>query len=136
MCWVQLPYGSDGERADEGEASHAAALDEAEDDAAELELPPPMKPIQVRRCAGAGGDQRPAGPFHCLRLFAESEPAKLPIFRTQYPARVVKSQLLVRRCTQWGYRFIALQLALILSTFEFLRKIGRNNFNHEYYVHF
>ncbi|KAL0852357.1 hypothetical protein ABMA28_000558 [Loxostege sticticalis] len=45
---LKLPYGDDRERAEEGECSHnaAAALDEVEDDAADLELPPPMKPIQ------------------------------------------------------------------------------------------
>ncbi|XP_028171784.1 kalirin-like [Ostrinia furnacalis] len=44
---LKLGY-TDGERADEGEGSHnaAAALEEVEDDAAALELPPPMKPIQ------------------------------------------------------------------------------------------
>lgn len=50
---VQLPYVS-GNGRDEIEENHAggsSALDEAEDDAPDVELPPPMKPIQVRfRC--------------------------------------------------------------------------------------
>ncbi|KAM3969030.1 LOW QUALITY PROTEIN: trio Rho guanine nucleotide exchange factor [Aphomia sociella] len=44
----RLPYTGDNGRAEDGgECSHGSgALDEAEDDAADLELPPPMKPIQ------------------------------------------------------------------------------------------
>ncbi|XP_047040653.1 kalirin isoform X2 [Helicoverpa zea] len=47
---LKLPYGGVGDngRADEHEVGKAApgALDEAEDEAADVELPPPMKPIQ------------------------------------------------------------------------------------------
>ncbi|RVE53076.1 hypothetical protein evm_002173 [Chilo suppressalis] len=49
---LKLPYAAetgraeDGANASAGEASNAAALDEVEDDAADVELPPPMKPIQ------------------------------------------------------------------------------------------
>ncbi|XP_073951079.1 trio Rho guanine nucleotide exchange factor isoform X3 [Choristoneura fumiferana] len=40
-------YGSDNSRGEDGDTAGAAgALDEAEDDAADVELPPPMKPIQ------------------------------------------------------------------------------------------
>lgn len=43
----QLPYTTDNGRGEDGgECSHGV-LDEAEDDAADVELPPPMKPIQV-----------------------------------------------------------------------------------------
>ncbi|CAH2036113.1 unnamed protein product, partial [Iphiclides podalirius] len=45
---LRLPYVSGNGRDDgeEGQAAGAGALDEAEDDAADVELPPPMKPIQ------------------------------------------------------------------------------------------
>ncbi|XP_053624403.1 kalirin isoform X1 [Plodia interpunctella] len=43
---IKLPYTGDNGRVEEGECSHSAALDEVEDDAADLELPPPMKPLQ------------------------------------------------------------------------------------------
>lgn len=47
MCLVQLPFGDNG-RADDNDPGKAVpALDEAEDEAADVELPPPMKPIQV-----------------------------------------------------------------------------------------
>lgn len=44
----QLPYAGDNGRPEGEEGNHVAgALDEAEDDAADVELPPPMKPLQV-----------------------------------------------------------------------------------------
>ncbi|CAK1588090.1 unnamed protein product [Parnassius mnemosyne] len=45
---LRLPYVNDNGREDstEGPQGGAAALDEAEDDAPDVELPPPMKPIQ------------------------------------------------------------------------------------------
>ncbi|KAG6452489.1 hypothetical protein O3G_MSEX007649 [Manduca sexta] len=46
---LKLPYANDhGRNDDTAEGGHgvASALDEAEDDAADVELPPPMKPIQ------------------------------------------------------------------------------------------
>ncbi|XP_047040654.1 kalirin isoform X3 [Helicoverpa zea] len=61
---LKLPYGGVGDngRADEHEVGKAApgALDEAEDEAADVELPPPMKPIQeqhgVASSSGRAGD--------------------------------------------------------------------------------
>lgn len=44
VCYEQLPYSNASEN--NGESSHNA-VDEPEVDEAELELPPPMKPIQV-----------------------------------------------------------------------------------------
>lgn len=47
LCYyVQLPYGTVGDngRHDDHEVGK---LDEAEDEAADVELPPPMKPINV-----------------------------------------------------------------------------------------
>ncbi|XP_061719490.1 kalirin isoform X1 [Cydia pomonella] len=45
---LKLPYTGDNGRLEDGEGTHSAssALDEAEDDAPDVELPPPMKPIQ------------------------------------------------------------------------------------------
>ncbi|XP_045510116.1 triple functional domain protein isoform X2 [Colias croceus] len=43
---VQLPYTDNGRAEEAGEGSVAAALDEGEDDAPDVELPPPMKPLQ------------------------------------------------------------------------------------------
>lgn len=48
----QLPYSTVGENNGRGDdhdvgKGAAGALDEAEDEAADVELPPPMKPIQV-----------------------------------------------------------------------------------------
>ncbi|XP_072931286.1 kalirin isoform X2 [Epargyreus clarus] len=42
---LKLPYGTDNGRVEEGECSHGGAPDEAEDEAPDVELPPPMKPI-------------------------------------------------------------------------------------------
>nr|XP_049693167.1 kalirin isoform X3 [Helicoverpa armigera] len=61
---LKLPYGGVGDngRADEHEVGKTApgALDEAEDEAADVELPPPMKPIQeqhgVASSSGRAGD--------------------------------------------------------------------------------
>lgn len=48
---MQLPYAGDNGRPEGDEGNHVAGvLDETEDDAADVELPPPMKPIQVTYC--------------------------------------------------------------------------------------
>lgn len=44
---VQLPYGDNGRADDHDPGKANPVLDEAEDEAADVELPPPMKPIQV-----------------------------------------------------------------------------------------
>ncbi|XP_026331830.1 triple functional domain protein [Hyposmocoma kahamanoa] len=44
---IKLPYAGDNGRPEGEESNHVTgALDEAEDDAADVELPPPMKPLQ------------------------------------------------------------------------------------------
>ncbi|CAK1554742.1 unnamed protein product [Leptosia nina] len=43
---IKIPYSDNGRTDDVGEGSVGTALDEAEDDVPDVELPPPMKPLQ------------------------------------------------------------------------------------------